>query len=521
MDEFLQMHARDVIGVLSGFDRLVFRGTIRQLAYVKGMMSYLSVCSVLLKDFAEHALSMTKQLKDAVTRAVEERGRPVIYLSSSTARKEDLARELARRDGVTEGTIGLFTCIEPCRSYEVYRNRETKKLELKYRNRKCLFMYHYYFHPNFGFMHARIQTWFPFNIQVCINGREWLAQQMAQQSIGFQRRDNCFVSLEDAKQAQELMNQQLRVNWPTLLNGIAHDLNPAHNSMFTNFLAPYYWSVYQSEWATDVMFRDSESLAAVYPRLVRHGIQSFSSPDVMRFLGRKVPSHGRVDRRFQGEVTSGLKHRPEGVRIKHRLNGNSIKLYDKHGQVLRFETTINKPKDFKVFRPTEGEEHGTCDWRPLRQGVADLNRRAHVSNAANERYAQALAAVHNDTPLGKQVAKLCQPTTLNGRRVRALRPWSQDDFALLQAVNRGEFSINGMRNRDLRELLCNPATTAEERRRQSARITRKLRLLRAHGLLKKVPRTHRYQLTSDGRKYITAILAAHATSTTELANIAA
>jgi hypothetical protein len=388
--------------------------------------------------------------------------------------------------------------------------------------RKCLFLYDYRIHPTLGFMHARIQTWFPFNIQVCLNGREWLARQMDRVGLGYRRKDNCFPSLEDFAQTQQLMHQQLQTDWPQLLAGIAQELNPAHEAMFGNFVAPYYWSTYQSEWATDVVFRDSPTLAELYPRLIRHGMSSFASPDVMRFLGHKVPEHGGVRGTFKGEVVSDTKHRPEGVRIKHRLNGNSIKMYDKHGSVLRVETTINAPRDFKVFRPTEGHPDGPLHWQKMRQGIADLHRRTVVSQAANDRYLEALAHVDDASPLGTLVYALCRPASLNGRRVRALQPWGPEDFALLQAVNRGEFAINGMRNRDLcRLLFADPASTPEDQRRRSASVTRKLRLLRAHGLLKKVSRTHRYQLTELGRKAITALLTAHAASTEKLSQIAA
>jgi hypothetical protein len=518
---FLQNHAPDVIGVLSGFDRLVFRGTIRQLAYLDGMRTYLSTRKVLLKDFGKHVQEMTKMLKDAVTTAVQERGRPVVYLQSSAVRKEDVARKIAENDGVTEGTIALLTCVEPCWSYDIFRNREAKKLEMQSRYRKCLALYLYQIHPVLGFMHARIQSWFPFTIQVCINGREWLARQMDREGLEYQRRDNCFTWFSKPGRVQKLMDKQLRSRWPRLLGGIARELNPAHNTMFGSFRAPYYWSAFQSEWATDVLFRDAEALARIYPPLVRHGIQAFASPDVMRFLGQKLPVHGHVNGNFKGEVVSDMRHRPEGVRIKHRVNANSVKLYDKQGSVLRFETTINRSRDFKVYRRKEDDPTGERAWRPMRQGVADLHRRAKVSQAANDRYAEALAAVDISTPLGKQVASLCQPAEFNGRRVRALRPWSPEDFALLKAVNQGEFVINGVRNRDLRELLCESIDSPVEHRRQSARISRQLRLLRAHGLLKKIPHTHRYQLTVTGRQTITALLAAHAASTTRLAEWAA
>jgi hypothetical protein len=251
------------------------------------------------------------------------------------------------------------------------------------------------------------------------------------------------------------------------------------------------------------MFKDSASLATIYPALVQHAMATFSSADVMRFLGRKV--HGA----YQGEIVSDFKDRPEGVRIKHRAGKNSVKLYDKQGSIMRPETTINNPSDFKVYRRKEGDPHGELAWRPLRKGIADLHRRAQVSQACNERYLDALAAADTSTPLGDLLLPLCRPVTWKGHRVRGLRAWSPDDLGLFQAICRGEFSINGFRNRDLQRLLFQtPAADSKQRRRRSAHITRRLRMLRAHGLIRKVPSSRRYLLTHKGREKLYALLTA-------------
>jgi hypothetical protein len=105
-------------------------------------------------------------------------GRQVVYLASNQVNKETLARQICAREQISQGPVCVITCVEPCSSFEVYRNRLAKKLELVPRLRKCLFLYHYGIHPRFGFMNARIQTWFPFPTQICLNGREWLARQM-------------------------------------------------------------------------------------------------------------------------------------------------------------------------------------------------------------------------------------------------------------------------------------------------------------------------------------------------------
>jgi hypothetical protein len=196
-------------------------------------------------------------------------------------------------------------------------------------------------------------------------------------------------------------------------------------------------------------------------------------------------------------------------------------MYDKQGSVLRVETTINDPRDMKVYRPKTNGEPGERSWLRLRKGVADLHRRAEVSQHSNERYLDALAAVNHDQFLGEVVEEICQPAEWRGGRVRALQPFSPDDSRLLAAVNQGEFAINGFRNRDLRELLFGTDDISPaEAKRQAARITRQIRLLRGHGLIKKVQSTHRYTLTSAGRIAINALLAAQHTTPQQLAQLA-
>ena len=523
MKSFIQKYEKDVMGSLSGFDRLVFRGTLRRLSFREGMASYLSFAGVLLKDFAQHVLEVTARIKEASLALANRTLRPVKYLPSSQVRKEDLAREVAARDNLSEGLICVLTSVEPCQSFEIHRNRELKKLVLQPRFRKCLHLYHYFFHPQFGFMNARLQTWFPLTIQVCINGREWLSREMARQGIAYQQRGNCFTWIEDLSRAQEIMDGFLRSPWSTLLNEIAQQLNPIHRELFGDFNLLYYWSVYQSEWATDILFKDPEKLGQIYPHFLRHGLATFASPDVMRFLGRKITPRGDIPPAFAGEVITHLKKRPEGIRIKHWVGSNHIKLYDKQGSNLRVETTINNPRDFKVFRPKEGDPQGGLAWRQMRKGVADLHRRAQVSQAANKRYLEALACAHDTASLGTLTEKLCRPANWKGKRVRALNPYALEDLALLRAVARGEFNINGFRNRDLRHLLYSPdqELTDRQRRYQSAAVTRKIRLLRAHGLIKKVPKTHRYLLTTRGYQAISAIIAALNASSDSLIKLAA
>jgi hypothetical protein len=130
-------------------------------------------------------------------------------------------------------------------------------------------------HPVFGFLNARIQTWFPFSIQICLNGREWLARQMQAAGLDYLQHDNCFPWIANWTRAQRLMDHQLKTQWPKLLNGIARQLNPIHAQIFHKHPLSYYWSIYQHEWALDVVFHHATDLRRFYPRWVNHAMTTF------------------------------------------------------------------------------------------------------------------------------------------------------------------------------------------------------------------------------------------------------
>jgi len=517
MDSFLTRHASEVKGTLSGFDRVRFRGTLRWLANLKGMGVWLSCASVLLKDFKGYAMGLTDQIKQATHDLAEKAGRPVHYLASSSLRKENLARDIAERDGITEGLVCVLTAVEPCSTFTVGPNREAKKLELRSHPGKCLHQYFYLIDPQLGWLNVRLQTWFPFTVHIVINGREWLAQQMVRKGIDFERRENCFTDLGDVSRAQKAMDRQLKTNWPRLLDRLVRQIHPAHRTLFGKHRLDHYWSADETEWATDVMFRSPKELSALYPRLVQHAMTTFGSGEVLRFLGKRP----HVQKFCKAEIISHLGTRPEGVRVKHALNRNSVKMYDKQESVLRVETTINNTRQMKVFRTAENDPEGSQDWRILRKGVADLHRRAEISQKSNGRYLEALSAVDAEPTLAETAAQVCRRTRWKKRSVRALNPLADDDARLFEAVSRGEFVLQGFRNRDLRALLFGEAASADTRRRQMAKVTRLIRMLRAHGLDHKVAKTHRYTVSSKGRETITALLAARSANTRKLMKLAA
>lgn len=514
--DFIAQHKEKISGVLRGFDRMRFRGTLRRISSADGLLSLMKYLGVLLKDFKPWVDDLTQGVRAEGEGSALFEGRPNLYLDNPGVRKEDLVRAIAERDRITQGPICTLRAVEPCSSFDI--QRRDGKLHLVSRPRKCLHIYHYQYHPVVGFMHTRVQTWLPFNVHICMNGREWLRQQLDDKEIEYIKRDNCFTFVADEKKAQQLADRQLKTDWPKLFNKLIKDLYPSQHKIFPNYPIPYYWSLDESEWATDLLFNSEEVLTPLYERLLRYGMTTIGSRDVLRFLGQKVPATGGINSRFKGEVTTDLKHRPEGIRIKHRVKKNFLKMYNKQGSVLRVETTINHTRDYKVYRRAENAKpNDPCTWQKLRKGVADLPRRAQISNACNERYLQSLAAVSSAPLFGDLADAVSRPTRLNKQRVRGLNLFRADDLSLLHAIASGDFSLNGFRNRDL----CAALFGARGDKKQSASVTRRLRILRGHGIISKVSHTHLYRMTAKGSQLCAALRAAELANTEKLLAIAA
>jgi hypothetical protein len=516
MKSFLQRFGSLVLGVLHGFDRLRLRGSKRFLCTPGGVFIFLSYVKVPVKEYKSYAKDTTVALCKAIETEAKEAGL-YRYLNNSQESKEEVALRLAAEHRRQDGLIAVLGCVEPCRIVQVRGNKETRELEVRMEPGKCLHYYHYYLDSEYGLRYTRLQSWFPFTMHVGLNGREWLARQMTKAGLAYQQKDNCFTWVENWEAAQRLLDEQLTTEWAPLLDRWATESHPWLPELLGPPV-PYYWSVQEGEYATDIAFRSPDDLKRLYPNLVHYATELLQSTDVLRFLGYRVTKAGQPRRDFADEVVTTIKELVEGTCVKHRVAQNLLKMYDKFGQVLRLENLLINVRDFKVFRRREGDVDGPMEYLRLRKGVADIHRRAELGQKINERYAAALATVEDKTPLGELTQDLVRPTTWKGRSVRALNPLAPADLELLEAINRGEFILNGFRNRDLRALLFADAAAAtpEEAKRQAAKVTRLLRLLRAHGVIAKVSKTHRYQVSAEGRRKVTALLAARQADTEQL-----
>jgi hypothetical protein len=489
-------------GQLTMFDRVLFKGHLTRL-YPDGNFSwFLRTQGVLLKDYKGYAQQVTGQIKAAAQSLAAEQQRPYRYLNRSytAARgcaKEDLAREIAAQEQVTEGLICVLGALEMNTAFSVRGNRGTQQLAVVRERRKCLHLYFYYLDAEFGFMHIRLQTWFPFEIQIYINGREWLARQLDVLGSPYTRYDNCFLHLADVAGVQALAERFAHREWARVLQAFARRVNPFLSTLQASGYGEYYWVTQECEIATDLMFPSTTALAPYVPELYRQALLNFGARDVMQFLGRKL--HGN----YQGEIRSDLKQRAPGWRVKHRAKSNSIKMYDKRS-VLRIETTINKAREFKRLKTTAD---GTRRWQPMGKGVANFWRCYQVGRQANQRYLQALATLPLQGEGVQALDALCRPRTKHGQRYARFNPLDQETGRLFAAVLAGEHLINGFRNRHIQAYLyTQPPTSTREAKRRCARVSRAIRKLRGHSLIAKVKDARLYRVTKHGRRAMSAAL---------------
>ena len=496
MCKMIDQYADKIKGSFSFFDRMIINGYLRPLYFEHERNYGLSQLGILYKDFKAYVIEVTESIKSRIEGSATELGRPVVYLSSAKEKKEDIAKRIMEEDRVGDGLICVLKTLEACKTAKVYGTDEGK-LAVKTANTKCLHYYLYYQDKVFGFMFVKIQTWFPFNIQVYINGRELMKSVFRENGIEYQCYDNSFTDLSDLAKAQELADKFNSEKLCRHLDRFAKSINPFLDTVYKKFGQGYYWCVNQCEYATDIMFKERSFLEDIYPSLVDRAFYDFTCTDVFTFMGRKP------NPRFQGEAVSDYKKRFVGCRVKFKLNSDSIKMYDKCS-VLRVETTINNPREFKVFGTVQHRDGTESDqWKPMGKSISNLYRYAEVSKAANQRFLDAMVDIVPVKSTLEEIGKISSSKTVAGRTVTAFNVWNPETVVLMETICDGRFLIKGFRNKDI---ACVIFPNIKDAKKLSSKVSRILKKLRQHGLIKKVPRSRRYHVTSKGRNIMGTLI---------------
>jgi hypothetical protein len=484
-----EKYADHLDGVLHCYDRLVLTGSLMPLCYAQGMTKYLYDQGIRIFDYAQQFTQpLAQAIRDNAQALAHKHGLVIEYIRKKNFRKEARIESLLKQRGRQPGLVHIFSALEPCASYKPWHDKATHKTFLKPEDAKCLHYYFYFIDPDLGLCYLRVPTWCPFRLQFYFNGHAWLASQLKQRRIAFQLQDNAFVQIAD----YEIANQLAADFDPLILHRKLDAWAETYCPVVKTLSRSYHWSLWQAEYATDLVFNSRQALQAFFPPLLETLVLAVKPEDIAMFLGQKL--HGN----YQGEVGSRLQKRFPGTRIKHTYGPVTLKLYDKFAQVLRIETTVNDVSFFqqrRVVQHRNGERE--TKWATMKKTLYNLPALQEVLQAANRRYLEFLSALEQPDTGGPRLQQLTRTQVENDHHYKGFNFFAEDDVTLFRALLRGEFVISGLTRRALQAVL--PDRTLNQ-------VGRLLKRLRVHGLLKKVGRRYKYYLTVLGQQVATLVL---------------
>jgi len=521
MDTFYNRFKGIIKGSITGFDRIVFKGMIRPLMYAGGMQSFLLSQGILNKDFKEFATATSA----AIVQTAEEMSKtrcncPTTYIRSSNRRKETLAHDRQRETGVNEGLIGIWSCVESCNSFRSTFNPVDTTPVLTAIQSRCKHLYFYFDDPVYGFMSIRLQTWAPYEIQIALNGRQWLRRSLDAVGCRYILDENKFLHIDDYDLAQKFLDEQRSADFKEILNRFTASAFPLMPEILGKHLS-YYFTVWQSEVAKDYLFESPEALSPLMDDFLLHAMVSGTGERVLKYFGSPIKADGQPHALSNPEIFSRTHLWYDGVRVRHWNGKNSVKFYNAH-TVLRFEMTMHDPAKYKIYRHAEGQDKSEPkQLRNMRKGIADISLRTAISADIVNRFTEHMSATKENARLEELLGSISTPLAHKRKRIRSLDAFGKD-MELLRTISDPAFDIVGITNKDLQKKLTGtPWAKGMSGSALSGRISRHLFLLRKHGLIKKQPGQRRYSLTKKGRNITTAVSVALGSQIDELLKIAA
>jgi hypothetical protein len=481
-----ERYAGKIAGVLGCFDRLVVTGTLPGLCYAEGMTKYLVVRGIRVFDFAEWAKPLTEAIKANAEALAAGAGLTIDYIRKKNFRKEDKIKAVLKERGQQPGLVWVFSALEPCTTYQPWHDKSRHHTFLRYDDGKCLHYYFYFIDEELGLCYVRVPTWCPFRLQFYCNGHNWLANRLKRHRLDYRMVDNAFVEIQDWAKAQQLADE-----WkPEQLHRRLDEFAERYCPVLSRVPGQYHWSLDTAEYATDIVFRRQADLQPVYQELIRTAIHTVKADDIATFLGKKLNGN------YQDEMGNRYNVRIEGTRVRHAMGMSTIKMYDKFGHILRIETTTLDVTFFQHYRQVEQRDGTTAmKYAPMKKTVYSLGALREVLAAANRRYLEFLSSLDDPSGGAGKLKRLSETVHEPSRSYRGFNFFDPRDESLFEVIARGEFNISGFHNRRLRDRL--PGFT-------SAQISRLLKRLRTHGLIKKIAHGYKYYLTAAGRQ-VTAL----------------
>ena len=487
MTTCFERHADKIMGVISCFDRVVIQGTLPDICHPGAITGFFNGYGIRIFDFKQWAAPMRDEINENIKALGKENNVEIEFIRKKNFRKDDRVKEILAERGDQPGIVHIFSAMESCTAFRPWHDKQTHATFFKYDSGRCLHYYVYFIDKQFGLCYLRIPTWAPFRLQFYFNGHNWLARQLDKKGIRYEQVENAFVRIDDFEEAQKLADPFPVKRLHRLLDRCAKKFCP----VISRFGSGVHWSIVQAEYATDILFKDRQSLSPIYEELIRTLSHAIKPDNIAMFLGK------RLDPRYEGELGGQFSTRIEGHSIRHYMGKNGIKMYDKFGRVLRIETFSNDISFFKHHRRVEHRD-GTYSYQTanMRKTIYSLPDLAELMRACNRRYVDFLSAVDDPTNGIKHVAKISHPVKQAGRSHRGFNLFSAEDEAVFHAIAQGGVQGFGIRNSSLRGTLG----------KTSGQVSRILKRLRNHGLIKKVAKVYKYYLTSFGRQVVATSL---------------
>jgi hypothetical protein len=481
MELFTERHADKISGELSCLDRVVITGTIPGICHAEAMSAYFRFKSIRIFDYARWAEPLRDQIRQNAHKLAEEAGLSIEHLRHSNVRKESLVREILKTRGGHAGLVCIFSAMEACPSYKPWHDKPSGRTFFKPDTGKCLHYYFYFIDKDMGLCYLRVPTYAPFRLQFYFNGHGLLEAALRRRQIEARMLENGFIHVADWLVAQRLAEQLKPQLLHRKLDRFARQFCPPIDL----FESGYHWSLMQVEYATDIIFRRQQELAPIYEALVRTAIHAVKAEDVATFLGRKL--YGQ----YRDELGNDFKTRIQGTRIKHYMGKAAIKMYDKHGLILRIETTVN---DVSLFKHHRRVEHRDGSWEmktaALKKSIYSLPVLIELMRASNRRYLEFISTLDDPSCALKDLEKIAIAVREGDRSLRGFNLFAGADLDVFQTLVRGEFNISGFQNKHL----------AQRLQKAGRQVSPLLKRLRAHGLIKKIGHCYKYYLTALGRR---------------------
>jgi hypothetical protein len=467
----------------TAWDRIVLNGYLDRLQRPENISYFFREIVGVPAVTPEVLMSRTAPYRAWVTRSAAEHAIPLVAASKGQ-RKEDVVAPYYRRFQATEGVVAILSSTESGRTVVSYTPRyppsggDPGYRLLHPARKRFLHYYCYLLDPILGPMSLRVGTFLPFTLAVFLNGHSFLAQELTRLGVGFRKDDNAFLAVDDLAVLEAAAERLTPRLIERRCDHWARRLAPAFGAAEQAVLPlGYRYSVAQIELATDVIFRRSAPLKALFRRATELGILLGGADRTTHLFGRRITA------RYGGKLQTVLDRRTAGQPILRSYYGSSfVKQYEKGDRLLRTETCINTTYDLGIGRRLEN--------------LPALHERMRTTTT---RYLEAQADLLASTVDCGALASLARPVVVGTRRVPGLK--LEDDRVIRRLEVRlhpGSFVADWTSREVHARLLARHRLTESDSRLTQLRYD--LGKLRAHHLVERLGTSRRYHLTARGLK---------------------